>query len=45
MKRNTPIRLISLLKEIIDIYSPDELNSKGIEYDIEQESPKRLIVN
>jgi hypothetical protein len=45
MKRNTPIRLISLLKEIIDIYSSDELNSKGIEYDIEQESPKRFIVN
>ena len=44
MKRNTPIRLISLLKEIIDIYSPDELNSKDIKYRIDRDSPTRFRV-
>jgi len=39
------IKLTNLLKEIIDIYSPGELNSKGIEYDIETESAKRFRVN
>ena len=37
-------KLINLLKEIIDIYSPDELSSKEIEYNIERESSKRFRV-
>ena len=28
------IKLVELLNELIDIYSPDELSSKGIEYEI-----------
>ena len=39
------IKLIDLLNEIIDIYSPEELNSKDIEYNIERESPTRFRVN
>lgn len=39
------IKLTKLLKEIIDIYSPSELNSKNIEYDIERESKFRFRVN
>ena len=39
------IKITDLLKEIVDLYSPDELNSKGIEYDIKQESAKRFSVN
>lgn len=42
---NNKIKLVNLLQEIIDIYSPNELNSKGIEYNIEQESPRRFVVN
>jgi hypothetical protein len=37
-------KLINLLKEIIDIYLPDELSSKEIEYNIERESSKRFRV-
>jgi len=36
------IKLTNLLNEVIDIYSPEELNSKDIEYDIERETPTRL---
>jgi hypothetical protein len=39
------IKLMNILKEIIDIYSPEELDSKGIEYSIERETPTRFIVN
>ena len=39
------IKLTNLLKEIIDIYSPEELKSKGIEYNITTESAKRFEVN
>ena len=33
------IKLTNLLKEIIDIYSPEELGSKDIEYRIDRDSP------
>jgi hypothetical protein len=36
------IKLANLLKEIIDIYKPEELKSKGIEYTILQDTPKRF---
>jgi hypothetical protein len=39
------IKLTDLLKEIIDIYSPEELNSKDIEYTIDREAPTRFRVN
>jgi len=39
------IKLTNLLKEIIDIYSPGELNSKGIEYIIDREHQNRFRVN
>jgi hypothetical protein len=39
------IKLTNLLKEIVDIYSPEELNSKDIEYEIILESNTRLTVN
>jgi hypothetical protein len=39
------IKLIDLLNEIIDIYSPEELNSKDIEYVIGIEAPTRFRVN
>ncbi len=39
------IKLTDILKEIIDIYSPEELSSKDIEYKIEQESKSRFTVN
>jgi len=39
------IKLASLVKEIIDIYSPEELNTKGIEYSIEKDTPTRFTVN
>jgi hypothetical protein len=39
------IKLTNLLKEIIDIYSPGELNSKDIEYNIEREAPTRFRAN
>ena len=38
------IKLTNLLKEIIDIYSPGELNSKGIEYRIDRDSSTRFRV-
>ena len=38
-------KLINLLKEIIDIYSPEELNSKEIEYNIRGETPRRFEVD
>ena len=38
------IKLTSLLKEIIDMYSPEELNSKDIEYRIDRDSPTRFRV-
>jgi len=39
------MKLINLLQEIIDIYSPEELDSKDIKYDIEDESSTRFRVN
>lgn len=39
------IKLTNILKEIIDIYSPEELNSKDIEYDIEKEASTRFRAN
>ena len=39
------IKLSNLLQEIIDIYKPEELKDKGIEYSIEQETPIKFIVN
>ena len=39
------IKIKDLIKEVIDIYSPEELNSKGIDYEIETESAKRFRVN
>jgi hypothetical protein len=39
------IKLTNLLKEIIDIYSPEELGSKDIEYNIEREAPTRFRAN
>lgn len=38
------MKLVNILKEIIDIYSPEELNSKGIEYNIEREYSTRFRV-
>ena len=38
------IKLTNLLKEIIDIYSPEELNSKDIEYRIDRDSSTRFRV-
>ena len=38
------MKLLEILKEIIDIYSPDELNSKDIEYRIDKDSPTRFRV-
>jgi hypothetical protein len=38
------MKLSEILKEVIDIYTPEELNSKGIEYNIERESPTRFMV-
>jgi hypothetical protein len=38
------IKLTELLKEIIDIYSPEELGSKDIEYKIDRDSPTRFRV-
>lgn len=39
------IKLLNILKEIIDIYSPEELNSKEIKYDIVEDNKRRFIVN
>ena len=39
------IKLTNLLNEVIDIYSPEELNSKDIEYDIEKETSTRFRIN
>lgn len=39
------IKLTNLLKEIIDIYSPEELNSKGIKYNILEDNKRRFTVN
>lgn len=38
------ISLVNILNEIIDIYSPEELNSKDIEYRIDRDSPTRFRV-
>jgi hypothetical protein len=38
------MKLLEILKEIIDIYSPEELNSKDIEYRIDRDSPTRFKV-
>jgi hypothetical protein len=38
------IKLVELLTELIDIYSPDELDSKNIEYKIDRESSTRFRV-
>lgn len=39
------MKLLEILKEIIDIYSPEELNSKDIDYNIVQDSSRRFTVN
>lgn len=39
------IKLIDLLKETIDIYKPDELESKGIKYKIKKDNSKEFLVN
>lgn len=39
------IKLLPILKEIIDIYSPEELNSKDIEYKIDRDSSNRFRVD
>lgn len=39
------IKLAELLTEIVDIYSPKELESKGIQFEIEKDSARRFIVN
>jgi hypothetical protein len=38
------MKLLEILKEIIDIYSPEELNSKDIEYRIDRDSSTRFRV-
>jgi hypothetical protein len=38
------IKLTDLLKEIIDLYSPEELKSKDIEYRIDRDAPTRFRV-
>ena len=38
------VKLVELLNELIDIYTPEELNSKGIEYYIEREAATRFRV-
>jgi hypothetical protein len=38
------MKLLEILKEIIDIYSPEELNSKDIEYRIDRDSSTRFKV-
>jgi hypothetical protein len=39
------IKLLNILKEIIDIYSPEELNSKKIKYDVIEDNKRRFVVN
>jgi hypothetical protein len=39
------IKLVELLNELIDTYTPEELNSKGIEYYIEREAATRFRVH
>jgi hypothetical protein len=39
------IKLLNILKEIIDIYSPEELDSKEIKYDVVEDNKRRFIVN
>jgi len=39
------IKLTNLLKEIIDIYSPEELNSKGIKYNILEDTLDNTLNN
>jgi hypothetical protein len=36
------IKLTNILQEIIDIYKPEELKAKGVEYTILQDTPKRF---
>jgi hypothetical protein len=38
------IKLTDLLKEVVDIYSPEELDSKGIKYKIIQDTSRRFKV-
>ena len=38
------IKLTKILREIIDIYSPDELDSKGIKYNITRENEDNIKV-
>jgi hypothetical protein len=40
----TMIKIKDLLKEVIDIYSPEELEAKEISYDTKEESPNRFRV-
>ena len=39
------IKLSTILKEIIDIYSPEELNFKDIEYKIDKDFSTRFRVD
>lgn len=39
------IKIKDLIKEVIDIYSPEELNSKGIVYKITEESSNKFKVH
>jgi hypothetical protein len=39
------MKLLDILTEMIDVYSPEELDSKDIEYNIERESSNRFRVN
>lgn len=43
--KTTQIKLLSLIKEIIDLYKPEELKDKGIEYNIERDSITKFMVN
>ena len=39
------VKLLDLIKEVIDIYSPDELSSKEIKYNIVEDNKRIFIVN
>ena len=38
------MKLLDILNEMIDVYSPEELNSKGIEHNIDRDTPTRFRV-
>lgn len=43
--KKSQIKLTNLIKEIIDLYKPEELKDKGIEYSIERDSEIKFTVN